>query len=256
MQPSKLQFSKGEAFSFGWNTAKSNLKFFILLFLILIAILIPVTFLFDLPMLLNEDLEVASSVLNRLKESYVTLIFYKVWLTFAEGKRPTFAEILSTYTLFPKYLLATILVLIAVVGVLIPGGLFLLFSFLGFYSFLNLGYLLYIAFAVIAILFVISTYLFLKFQFYGYFILALGKDVGPIEALKLSSKITKGIKVNLYIFLFLSGLITLAGGLALIVGLIVAIPTAGIAQAYIFKKLLSQTQPAQPVQVAPAPSST
>lgn len=247
MQPSKLQFSKGEAFNFGWNTAKSNVKFFIVFFLAVIAIVIPVTNLFDLPMILNKDLEPLSSVLNGLKELYLTLIFYKVWLTFAEGKRPTYREIFFTYTLFPRFLLSTILFALAVIVVLIPVGLFILFGFLGFYSFQNLGYFLYVAVAFIAILFVISTYLYLKFQFYGYFIVVLGNQIGPLESLRLSSKITKGVKRNLYIFLLLSGLITLAGGLALIVGLIVAIPTVGIAHAYIFKKLLSQTQPAQAV---------
>jgi uncharacterized membrane protein len=53
---------------------------------------------------------------------------------------------------------------------------------------------------IIAFLISLATaaYLFLKYQFYGYFI--VDKGSGPLEALQQSGRITKGVLKNLFIF--------------------------------------------------------
>jgi len=79
-----------------------------------------------------------------------------------------------------------------------------------------------------------------KFQFFSYFI--IDKGLGPIEALKKSSAITKGVKWNLLGFDLLIGGIALLGVLALLIGLLAAIPTAMIAMAFVYRKLLAQTE--------------
>ncbi|MDD1760275.1 MAG: hypothetical protein LUQ44_06685, partial [Methanothrix sp.] len=54
-----------------------------------------------------------------------------------------------------------------------------------------------------------AAYLFLKYQFYGYFIVDRGS--GPLEALRLSGRITDGVLKNLFIFWLEIGLCTAFG---------------------------------------------
>ena len=78
----------------------------------------------------------------------------------------------------------------------------------------------------------------IRFQFFSYFI--IDKDAGPVEALKLSSKATKGARMDLFWFdLACFGAIIL-GVLALGIGIFVAIPTVMLAVAYVFRKLEPQ----------------
>lgn len=243
MSPQKLQFSKGEAIRFGWNTAKSNIKFFIVIQLLYIITMIITNSLQGFLQLQNNiALTIASFLLGWLITTAITLISYKIWLTFAENKKPTYSEIFSVLNLFPKFIVSSILFGIILLGVLlliiIPAGII---GLAGLYPILLKFVIVPLLWLVVVL--ILSTYFWLKYQFFGYFIVALGNDIGPVEALRLSSRITKGVKRNLYVFWLLSGLILFAGALALIVGLFWAVPTAGVAHAYIFKKLLSQTQP-------------
>ena len=75
----------------------------------------------------------------------------------------------------------------------------------------------------------------IKFQFYSYFIVDEG--LGPIEALKRSSLITKGVKSNLFLFGLLLMLINVLGALCLLVGLFVTIPPVMIAVFFVYRKL-------------------
>ena len=65
--------------------------------------------------------------------------------------------------------------------------------------------------------------------------------MGPIEALKKSSQITKGVKLDLLVFSFLLTGINILGVLAFGIGLILTIPTTIIATAFVYRKLLSKT---------------
>ena len=78
----------------------------------------------------------------------------------------------------------------------------------------------------------------IQFQFYGYLIVDQG--LGPIEALKRSSAMTKGAKGDLFLYGLLALCIVLAGALCLFVGLFAAIPTVIIATAFVYRKLLAQ----------------
>ena len=87
----------------------------------------------------------------------------------------------------------------------------------------------------------------IKFQFFSYFI--VDKGLGPIEALKRSSTITKGAKWDLFLFGLLVWLINLLGALCLLVGLFATIPTTGVAMAFVYHKLLTQTEIAQKEEI-------
>jgi hypothetical protein len=72
-------------------------------------------------------------------------------------------------------------------------------------------------------------------MFATYFV--VDKGMGPIEALKASARITKGNRMRL-LALFAAGmLISLFGALALIVGLLVAIPVITLASVHAYRRL-------------------
>ena len=67
------------------------------------------------------------------------------------------------------------------------------------------------------------------------------KQNGIIDSLEKSSVITKGIRWDLFVFGVFLILINIAGFLVFFVGLFVTIPTTMMAQAYVYRKLLSST---------------
>jgi len=131
----------------------------------------------------------------------------KIALKFHDGQKGKIADLFSCLNLFFKYLLGSI-----VYALIVLGGLILLI--------------------VPGIIWAI------KFQFFSYFI--VDKELGPIESLKQSAKITKGAKWTLLFFGLLAGSINLLGALLLLVGLFATVPTTMMAEAFIYRKLLGQ----------------
>ncbi|NOR77557.1 MAG: DUF975 family protein [Methanophagales archaeon] len=203
------KFSISEAIHFGWNTMKSNLGFFIGLLIFV--------FLFT---------SLSSIIAAKATEAniFLGLIFYiadfslsiiisiglvKIALRFCDNEKGRFADIFSQYPLFPQYLVGSILY-----GLIVFAG---------------------------TILLIIPGIIWgIQFCFYDYFI--VDKGLGPIEALKRSSAITRGVKWDLFgFFLILSG-INLLGALCLLIGLFVTIPTTMVALAFVYRKLMAQAE--------------
>jgi uncharacterized membrane protein len=78
-----------------------------------------------------------------------------------------------------------------------------------------------------------------KFSLCFYFV--IDKGLGPVQALKASSRTTIGVKWPLFGFGLLCGLINLLGLLCLVVGVFVTYPTVLIAHALVYRQLLAQT---------------
>jgi uncharacterized membrane protein len=206
---STKKFSKGEAIRFGWNTMKNNLGFFVGLLILASSIIIILGILEALTVKgapgFSFLLYVASVVLQLIME--IGLI--KIALKFADSTKAEIGDLFSCYSLFFKYLGASILY-----GLIILGGIILL---------------------------IIPAFIWgIKFQFFGYFIVE--KGAGPIEALKRSSSITMGAKWDLFLFGLLILGINLLGFLALLIGLFATIPTSMVAIAYVYRKLLAQAE--------------
>ena len=206
------KFSISEAIHFGWNTMKSNLGFFIGLLIFV--------FLFT---------SLSSIIAAKATEAniFLGLIFYiadfslsiiisiglvKIALRFCDNEKGRFADLFSQYPLFPQYLVGSILY-----GLIVFAG---------------------------TILLIIPGIIWgIQFCFYDYFI--VDKGLGPIEALKRSSAITRGVKWDLFgFFLILSG-INLLGALCLLIGLFVTIPTTMVALAFVYRKLMAQAENVQ-----------
>jgi uncharacterized membrane protein len=90
------------------------------------------------------------------------------------------------------------------------------------------------------LLFIIPGIIFsIKLQYTEYFI--VDKKMDAIDAIKASWEITKGVKGNLFLLGLLLGLINILGFLCLIVGLVITVPLSMVANAYVYRKLISQS---------------
>ena len=147
----------------------------------------------------------------------------KITLDFVDGKKGDYKDLYQQYPLLLKYIGASLLEgLIVVVGfifLIIPG-----------------------------------IYLAVKLNFASYAV--IDKKVGPVEALKSSYEITNGNWWNLFLLGVVSVLITLAGALALLVGLFVAIPVVMLAYAYVYRKLASGVSSAPAVATTTTPTAS
>ena len=202
------KFIISEAVQFGWNTTKSNIGFFIGLLIVAgliqyIPDIIATTIEADAPFL-SSIILIASYVLSMI----VMMGLIKIFLRFCDGEKGGFSDLLSCYPLFFKYLVGSILY-----GLIVSLGLILLI-------------LPGIIWAI-------------KFYFFDYLI--IDKGLGPIDALEKSSEITRGVKLDLFTFGILLGILNLLGLLCLLVGLFVTIPVTMVATAFVYRKLVPKT---------------
>jgi len=203
------KFSKKEALRFGWITMKNNIGFFI--GILLVAGLFPVA-----SGIINKTVELNKG--NNAVIFLLLVIAIAIWalqrvvemgsmriaLKFNDKEKPIFSDLFSCFSLFFKYIAGTILYLLIMIG-----GLCLL--------------------VVPGIIWMI------KFQFFGYLI--IDKNLGPIEALKKSYEITRGVKWDLFLFHVIMMALVFLGALCLLVGLFAAIPMALVAYTYVYRKL-------------------
>lgn len=205
-------FSKREALRFGWETVKQNLG--LILVLVLVSGVI-----YYVPSVIQAVVgEIDGTALGAVS-ALVTIVFWpfqvavslgwlKIGLNFVDGKGSTVNDLFIYWRYFFKYLIAGL-----VYALIVAGGLILLI--------------------VPGIIWAV------KFQFWPY--LLVDKNLGPIEAIKASGKITQGAKWNLFLFGWLLFFVNLLGVLALLIGLLVTIPVTMLASAFVYRQLLKQT---------------
>lgn len=210
------KFSKSEAIKFGWEITKENFWFF--------AGIVVVIFLIGFLPGIGEYLKPKSSMLIFLLNLLsfvlgliVSMGVIKISLKFYDRAKIEFKDLFSQYPLFFKML----------------GGVILYDLIVG------VGLLLFIVPGIIWAI---------KFWFYDYFI--VDKKAGPIEALKRSSNITKGVKWDLFLFVLLLSIINLAGALVFLVGLFVTLPTTLMAITFVYRKLLAQSEATKIIESA------
>jgi len=206
----KLQkFSKSEAIRFGWTTTKNNLGFFIGLLIVIGLFYFVSDFIIEL---IKDEALILSSIMSIVfwvLDMVIQMGLIRISLRFCDNEKGEFADLFSCFPLFFKYLFGSILY-----GLIVVGGMILL---------------------------IIPGIIWgIKFQFFSCFI--VDKGVGPIEALKRSSAITKGAKWDLFLFNLLLVLINLLGAICLLIGLFVTIPTTMVAWAFVYRRLLAQTE--------------
>lgn len=204
----KLHFSRGEAIRFGYEKAKENLFFFVVLFLIWIAVsAIYGALYFAVITQSGTEGYFLLNLVNWVFSSIITLGMVSISLKLVENKKPAYKDLFFLdWKLIFVYVIANLVRSIAI--------------FVGFI-------LLIVPGIIIAI----------KLQFIDYLI--VDKKMG-FESINKSWEMTKGVKWNLFVFGILLCLINVLGFLALLLGLFITLPLSMVATAYVYKKLISQ----------------
>lgn len=216
-------FSPIEALRFGWYTLKKNIIFFLVL-MVIVAVLyafssmlvnVIVAALYAFPYMIGMIFPHLYDNLSQAPISGLTIILIivvaiaavainitvemgllKIALSFRDNIMPEVTDLFRSYPLILNYLAASIIYVLMVLGgfALLAAGNFFLGSGGGVGQIiLSLGLLL------------LAIYLALKYQFYGYLI--VDKEMGPIEALLQSDRLTAcALKPLLIFWLLLYGL--------------------------------------------------
>ena len=205
MENNKFPF--GEAVKFGWQKTKEN--FWLLVAVTLIWIVINGMFNYfaknfekTMP-LAYLIIQVCSNLVSMM----ITLGVTKIGLKVYSGEKFDISEMFGSYRWLLKYFLASLLYLLAVLVGLI-------------------------------LLIVPGIILMVRMSFYVYLI--VDKQMGPVEAIKESMRLTKGNVFNLFLFWFVLCGVILLGLLALIIGVIVAIPVTIVASVFVYRYLESK----------------
>ena len=225
------QFSIGEAFKQGWALTKKNFGFLIGVFVFIALINIVFTGLLSLleknEGILFNALYVVIYLASIVVSSVLSLGAIKIALALADQKPAAFNDLFSTLNFFWKYLGASILY-----GLIVMGGLLLLI--------------------------VPGLRWAVKYEFYVYALVE--KNAGVIESLKISGAITKGSKWPLFFLGILVVLLNLLGILVVLVGLLVTVPLSMMVSVVAYR-MLCQKAPSNEVAKAklegsgqPAPS--
>jgi len=214
-------FSIGDAVSFGWNAMKMNLGFFIPAVLILwVAGAIPGG-IQSMSMFMPKAMAALWSALFGLVgfvvSLFVTMAQIRIGLKFCSGEKADIPDLVSDYRRFFDFLIGSILF-----GLIVLGGLILLI--------------------------IPGIYWAVRYHFYGYLILDQG--MSPVDAIKRSGQLTKGVWWHLFGFWWAIFGIAFLGLIACCVGLLFAIPVMIVATAYVYRTLLAATPLEMP---APAP---
>lgn len=197
------KFTTWEPFSFAWQKARKHLWFVVLSAL---GVLV-VTGIFNISDSNKEELSAIESLLSLV--GFIVSIFVHVGvirlaLKLLDDVRGGVQDFLPTWRIFWHLLLGGVLY-----GLVVGFGTLLLI-FPGVIWGLRYGQMFY---------------------------LVVDRDMGPIEAMKMSAKMTYGYKKRLFLVCLVSIGVVIVGALVLLVGLLVALPMVVLAWAYIYRKL-------------------
>jgi hypothetical protein len=207
-------FNFSDVLDYGWRVMKANLWFFVGLGCVfLIVTYLPIIAkgvlkTLNLPEASDTTLAILLQVLGVVINIVVTIGLIKIALSFCDEQKPPFATLFDAWDCFWRYIGAAILY-----GLITMAGLILLI--------------------VPGIIWAV------KFSLCYYFV--IDKGLGPIEALKASSRTTMGAKWRLFGFGIVCGLINLLGLFCLIVGIFATYPTVLVASALVYRQLSAQT---------------
>lgn len=211
MYSAAMEFTIKSALSFGWETFKKRPWFFIgaTALVVVIGFLAGVaTGLFELALTGDpENPSGAGSIIEWLISTLINMGLTAFFLRAHDDVAGVSLESLWHPHPFWKYFAATLLVVLVVaLGMLlliVPGIIFLL-------------------------MFLFTTFI------------VIDRNLGPIEAMKESRRITSGHRWKLLGLILLATLINLAGLLALVVGLLVTIPVTVLAFTYAYRFLAAK----------------
>ena len=233
-------FNFSEVLSYGWNVMKANLWFFVGLgFVWLIINILPdIAELILIPLLfLHQASYITLRVLLHVIELVIVIVLsiglIKIALSFCDERKPAIGTLFDVWDCFWRYVGTAILFGLIMSGIIVPCALAPRLLRATHFPYLLPLIILFVIVIVFAVRFGI------QFGLCYYFV--IDKGLGPVQALKASSRTTMGVKWQLLGFGILCGLINLLGLLCLFVGVFATYPTVLVASALVYRQLVAQT---------------
>lgn len=212
-------FSIEAAFRFGWDTFKKRPGFFIGMTAIIFAVSWATGFVIGMAGMKDNFIgNIVNLLVTTLLDLGVVATMLKV---FDAPESATFNNLWHPHNYVP-YLGATILTAIAVV----------------------VGLVLLIIPGIIAAMML----LFVKF-------IVVDRNLGPVEAMKESARITKGHRMTLFLFVLAIAVLNIIGAILLLVPLLVTIPVSTLAMVYAYRTIGHKASEVVPAS-ASAPVAT
>lgn len=208
-----MKFKISDAFRFGWNIFKKDYVFLITLLLIIFAVNL-------LLILMQSGVSIDPiQFILLLINIGIAIVAYigivKISLNYTYNIESHYNDLFNHAHLGFKFFIANVLYLL-----LVAAGLILLI--------------------------IPGIYWGLKYSQINYFI--VDKDLDPIEAFKASSKVTYGARMDLFLFYLSVFGLSILSVITLFLGLFILIPVFYIAQTFIYRELVSNTQTTDTVQ--------
>ncbi|KAA3661034.1 MAG: DUF975 family protein [Calditrichaeota bacterium] len=197
-------FSPGEAINYGWQKTKEHIAFMLAAMILVIVIHAALAF---AQVALEDEIFLVflMMVAGLVIGTVIEMGFFKIALKVYDGQEPDFNDLIANFHLFLYYfaagLLYGVMVLVGVLLFIIPG-------------------------------------IILAIQFYFAFYLIVDKAMGPISALEMASKLSRGSRWDLFVFFLALIILNIIGAMLLLIGLFATIPMSLFATAYVYRKLL------------------
>lgn len=197
-----IDLSIGTIINEAYAYLKRRMGFYIGMVLVFIIVMVAVY-------LIGEQMGKFGNLIARLVEIYISAGVIKIVLDDLNGKEPELADMFTAYDVYLNFLIAGILY-----GLIVAAGTLLLI--------------------------VPGIILGIMFQFYKYAI--VDKKMGIIDSLNYSKELTRGYRWTIFGIDIILILINIGGVLFFVVGLLFTIPLTMIAEAIVYKKLVSQLE--------------
>lgn len=229
-------FNFTDVIGYGWRVMKANLWFFVGLILVwLIIAYLPIIIKIILirlfpPGPIHVVLRILIYIISFIIGIIIGIGWIKIALSFCDERKPTIGMLFDARDCFWRYVGATILFYVIMLCIFVPCGLVAkLLTSMRFHC----------TSLIILVGIVLAVRFGIQFSLCYYFV--IDKGLGPVQALKASSRTTMGVKWQLLGFFILCGLINLLGVLCLLVGVFATYPTVLLATALVYRQLIAQT---------------
>lgn len=197
----------GDSIGRGWETFKAH-PFFLVAAFVVVSVAYAII---ERAEALGDEMGFPVELLIRIGYAIAAAVIeigiINVCLRLIDGADARFEDLVSAAGVLVKFVIASILY-----------GLMVVFGFL--------------------LLIIPGFYLAIKFGFFGYFV--VDEKLDPFEALTASSKLTDGVKLELFFLFILLLAINVLGLLCLIVGVYVSWPVTRLAVANVYRELRKQ----------------
>lgn len=236
-------FSIKEVFKAGWHTlrAHSGLVFAVVLTMFAIEVALQIVE----KTLQNSATGAMASIVLSIASAALGIGATIIALRLAEGKHATYQNIIPSWTIFWRTLVAGLLVALVIVGPLLVGiaigaGVFIgsvggNFDFEGAVSAGEWPWNAMVAPGIVVLLAAfVAIYFALRFSMGQY---AIIEGARVIESLRKSWRMTRGAMGKLVLFLLTFGLLNILGVIPLGLGLLITIPLTSLAMAHVYLKL-------------------